>query len=1155
MAEKTNDTNSDIEEAPTKLYKPGYNKDGSRDEELVKIGSHDISKDAKKTIGEFMSRVTKGKAGSAGKPNAFVVDASENTEFTLTDPSTGLPAEQLRKDTDGASATALKNTGTTLGSFINTVDEQGKANFNSLSVGDFNKAEGVPGLATKSDKNSQRFGHIVHSDIEHIPAPSDRLGAPPTYEPAGSEVQQKISAVLTSNRFNPTPNTPFMQGNVIERDDDDKGLVGPMGFTKQTKLGVYEPNKPFVDLNNLKKVGHQMVVASTGHAADTESMIIAGILPTLEQITGLQMLDSQDLRPRKMPAASSITENKGELATGTSDNSSHGHLTSPIEPFAEALPVGMFVNTVAGIALIVLAAKGLSELLMLFKPSGSGTSKIKPEEPWNLHKGRHDPKQGKQKVEFVLWDLLNVPDVEYPFDECMFLGILTFYGITELPTEGSFDLQALLKNAKTVAGSPGYYGIITRNVIRDVDDITNAVSNIPFGPDALIQIFNIVDALTSSATWRFLMQMAKLGNQLRLGIDGHERLETINIDSLKENAVTRVMMSRMVNTEEIAWSPGSQKPGRLAWRHSASPARYLLPASFRNASAAIRARHASVLETGLVMARDGAPAEEDTAGKTSIGDGSAYKVAEGKSGDSNLDPSNGRLSKEYVQWIEDSLEAEYMPFYFHDLRTNEIISFHAFLGSYSDGFSTDYTSVAGYGRSDEVKIYNKTNRDISFDFTVAATSPEDLDVMYWSINKLVSMCYPQWSRGRAMTNGDDKFIQPFSQIPTASPMVRIRLGDMLKSNYSKFGLQRAFGMGNAPDEFNIDKEKVTNQAEIKKAEEKADSETKKIVRAKEQFGSNPAPASSGPIPGFNLGGGGTEEPGFGYAVGDFVLLDSRPTRYWPRTSDGKMGKEQSPSIGPDKKEGRLHRYPQHVEVEVIKRVPGPGNSPSGFDSALAKAETDPARDPGVGELAYLVKVAPNSAAHTSLGTDIEAKFLHHRAEHSEILGLSDRGKKRIWDGVYEPVGEKTMDGEQRLKDFFDADKNFIVRSFESARGRGLAGFITGLSFDWAESTWDTDPGRRAPKMVKLSVSFAPIHDLHLGLDHQGMMTSVPFNVGKLSNAIGGDPYDEVNYPTSAETEGAKKRAKADGEAKKSTPAKDPALNAAKKAAGPVGGLF
>ena len=38
-----------------------------------------------------------------------------------------------------------------------------------------------------------------------------------------------------------------------------------------------------------------------------------------------------------------------------------------------------------------------------------------------------------------------------------------------------------------------------------------------------------------------------------------------------------------------------------------------------------------------------------------------------------------RISKEYVEYIENELELEYMPFYFQDLRTNEVIAFNASL--------------------------------------------------------------------------------------------------------------------------------------------------------------------------------------------------------------------------------------------------------------------------------------------------------------------------------------------------------------------------------------------------------------------------------------------------------------------------------------------
>ena len=48
---------------------------------------------------------------------------------------------------------------------------------------------------------------------------------------------------------------------------------------------------------------------------------------------------------------------------------------------------------------------------------------------------------------------------------------------------------------------------------------------------------------------------------------------------------------------------------------------------------------------------------------------------------------NGRLSSEYVSHIEDRLEAEYYPFYFHDLRTNEVIGLHAFITNLNENFN------------------------------------------------------------------------------------------------------------------------------------------------------------------------------------------------------------------------------------------------------------------------------------------------------------------------------------------------------------------------------------------------------------------------------------------------------------------------------------
>jgi hypothetical protein len=105
--------------------------------------------------------------------------------------------------------------------------------------------------------------------------------------------------------------------------------------------------------------------------------------------------------------------------------------------------------------------------------------------------------------------------------------------------------------------------------------------------------------------------------------------------------------------------------------------------------------------------------------------------------------------------------------------------------------------------------------------------------------------------------------------------------------------------------------------------------------------------------------------------------------------------------------------------------------------------------------------------------------------------------------------ETTPTPSKSLYDFLSSKENGnpVIRSFESTRGRGLAGFITDMKFDWNESTWEIDAGYRAPKYMKISISFSPIHDIPMGLDSSGMARSVAYNVGEMSRTIGDDPYD------------------------------------------------
>lgn len=157
---------------------------------------------------------------------------------------------------------------------------------------------------------------------------------------------------------------------------------------------------------------------------------------------------------------------------------------------------------------------------------------------------------------------------------------------------------------------------------------------------------------------------------------------------------------------------------------------------------------------------------------------------------------NARLSIDEVKEFEEYLNSSYMPFYFHDLRTNEIISFHAFLNNMSDNFSVDWQNTQAYGRVEPIYQYTGTTRELQVDFYVLATNELDHARMWAKINKLVTLVYPQFTKGRALETTDNKkFIQPFSQIPGGSPLFRIRVGDVWKSNYNTFNAMRLFGLG------------------------------------------------------------------------------------------------------------------------------------------------------------------------------------------------------------------------------------------------------------------------------------------------------------------------------------------------------------------------
>ena len=91
-----------------------------------------------------------------------------------------------------------------------------------------------------------------------------------------------------------------------------------------------------------------------------------------------------------------------------------------------------------------------------------------------------------------------------------------------------------------------------------------------------------------------------------------------------------------------------------------------------------------------------------------------------------------------------------------------------------------------------------------------------------------------------------------------------------------------------------------------------------------------------------------------------------------------------------------------------------------------------------------------------------------------------------------------------------ARNNPFVRAYESTKGRGLAGVLGNIQFNWLDEgfTWETDYNSRAPKGVQVSLSMNVIHDIAPGLDHSGYNRAPLYNVGQIMRNVAGDPHGD-----------------------------------------------
>jgi hypothetical protein len=158
-----------------------------------------------------------------------------------------------------------------------------------------------------------------------------------------------------------------------------------------------------------------------------------------------------------------------------------------------------------------------------------------------------------------------------------------------------------------------------------------------------------------------------------------------------------------------------------------------------------------------------------------------YKRIQETGGPYSIDPFfNDPLTAAPIQTVDvwkDDLEWDAhgyslgMPFYIKDLRDGNYIVFRAYVDGIDETITPGWESENYIGRSEPVYTYGPTERDISINLKLFAQTENELDLIYQKLNRLTSLCYPEYAKDVRM--GDKTRMKP--------PIIQFRLGELFGS--------------------------------------------------------------------------------------------------------------------------------------------------------------------------------------------------------------------------------------------------------------------------------------------------------------------------------------------------------------------------------------
>jgi hypothetical protein len=629
---------------------PKYPISTDRGDIHVDKSEKDISRQTKKTLADYLGKRT--------SVNYYPIDSEQSSEETQIAGHPGKnetpaipPVSETTKNsvyfTRGKDDIAGVSSTSTLRSWM-TKGVAGDVKFTPVDSSIARVNKGKSANSTPGGKNgNELLPSVSGGDVSNNGA-----------------IGQYTQSILNNNRFS----TDSTYANVDIR--------APEGYNPT----LYSPKYGRFSANRMAQVGISLSIRSSrelnsaeaGQNPSSGGTEAKAILPSFNQM-GASKIDTILLQARD------VFQNLGETEVPDSqllklESDSWGSLNNALDPYSGITSLGMIALSTALTAGVTLVFEGIGFLLSFVK-NGKIDPRKNSDGRYILGRSRvtkqANPNAFPPNFPPDIGALLGLHATVKPFSDCLKTGITAFFGIDD-----SSPGSAVLSGLSSAASAPGYNAVVARSIIRSTTVVIGSIKKI-FSSGNLISgiknMLTMIDTLRSSKLIAALNIFTMLGDAVLSSNEkdwikgrAEEPYRVSAIDNLSDDDPRNAAIKNRMGT-------GADMKLKLAWAGNRAPSMFLLPNSIAGLQG--KGRNLGSFQPGLGMQETATRSyfKMITEGEANSKDGSGYRIPIGSDKDAPDDIT--------LRNMERMLEAEYVPFYFHDVRTNEVIAFPHLLTS------------------------------------------------------------------------------------------------------------------------------------------------------------------------------------------------------------------------------------------------------------------------------------------------------------------------------------------------------------------------------------------------------------------------------------------------------------------------------------------